>query len=159
MRYLPLFLAFISGWLCAETPKIHTVAGKHGTRFQHFEFEFTAANTILPGDAKIKRKPLGEQTKNFSYGQFEIYIPAEKLTLEKGCKSNYIVRMPMTLDQSDKNAIAEKQTVFRLIRDTVETRSGSVLAVIEIPYGKGCNLFFRTDSNYRYINYIGPIKK
>lgn len=161
MKRCALLVSLIPALLFAQPPEIHTISGKYGMRFQHFEFQFTPENTVLPGDPRLTREPLDESSENFTYGQFEVFIPAEKLTLEMGCKRFYIVRMPMTLDRGAQDYIREKQDLFRAIKNVVVSKSGSVRAVIEITtgYEEGCNLFFRDGPRSKYIDYVGPIKR
>lgn len=142
----------------ASAPKIHTIT-RGGTTFRHFELVLSSENTLLPNAPQIRRERLDENSKNFEYGQFEVFIPAKNLDIELGCKSNYIVRMPMTIEKEKDSDIKAKQALFFAIKKAVETRTGSVRVVLEITYEKGCNLFFRDGPNGRYIDYVGPIKQ
>jgi len=143
----------------ASPPEIHAVTGKNGIKFRHFEIQLSSENTLLPGDPKIHRKRLDEHSENFEYGQFEVFIPAKSLGLGLGCKSNYIVRMPMTLDRSQKTSIKQKQALFYAIKKAVESKTGTVHVVIELTYNEGCNLFFRDGPGGRYIDYVGAIRR
>jgi len=143
----------------ASPPEIHTVIGKNGLKFRHFEIQLSSENTLLPGDPKNNRKRLDEYSENFKYGQFEVFIPEKSLSLELGCKSNYIVRMPMTLDLLQKTSITQKQALFYAIKKAVESKTGTVHVVIELTYNEGCNLFFRDGPGGRYIGYVGAIRR
>ena len=142
----------------ANSPEIHSV-NKNGTKFRHFEMMLSSTNTLLPSDPRIRRERLDESSKNFEYGQFEVFIPAKELDIGLGCKTNYIVRMPMTLALERTTEIEEKQALFFAIKQAVEAKAGTVRVVIEISYDTGCNLFFRSGPGGRYIDYVGPSKR
>jgi len=143
----------------AGPPEIHAVTGKNGVKFRHFEIHLSSENTLLPGDPKINRKRLDEYSENFEYGQFEVFIPAKSLSLGLGCKSHYIVRMPMTLGLGQKTSIKQKQELFYAIKKAVESKTGTVHVVIELTYNEGCNLFFRDGPGGHYIGYVGAIRR
>ncbi len=142
----------------ANSPEIHSIS-KNGTTFRHFELILSSTNTLLPSDPRVRRERLDESSKNFEYGQFEVFIPANELNIGLGCKTNYIVRMPMTLALEKTTEIKEKQALFFAIKKAVEAKAGAVRVVIEISYDKGCNLFFRSGPGGRYIDYVGPSKR
>lgn len=138
-------------------PKIHSVTYKSGITFYHFEFQFKPENTRMPKDFPA-RKQLDDKAMNFKYGQFEVFIPARFLKLPQACTTNYIVRMPQTLDLELGAAfITEKQALYNRIAQVVAGTRDSYNAVIEISHESGCNLFFRTAKG-RYIDYLGPLK-
>lgn len=141
----------------ATTPEIHTIT-RNGTKFRHFEMTLSSSNTLLPNDPSIRRQRLDQSSKNFEYGQFEVFIPAKELDIGLGCKTNYIVRMPMTLSLENSVEIKEKQALYFAIKKAIEAKIGAVRVVIEISYDTGCNLFFRNGPGGRYIDYVEPVK-
>lgn len=153
-----LIAAFASSPSYAIEPKIYTVVRK-GVAFRHFEVELSSTNTLLPRDIR-RRERLDETAENFRYGQFEVFIPPPSLTLPNRCKGNYIVRMPQTLDQ-DKQEIKRKQTLYHRISDAQHDSTKTVRVVLELSNDAdyACNIFFRTDSRGRYIDYVGEIRR
>lgn len=154
--YSLTLLLLLVGKTCATEPIIHKLTYPSGASFQHFQLSLTAKNLLLPQDI-IHRAKLDEHAKNFRYGQFEIFIPATQLKLQQDCQTNYIARMPQTLDVTKQTAIAEKQQLFFRLKDIYLGKAEPIIVVFEAPYSKGCNIFFR---HYRgqYIDYIGPLK-
>ncbi|MRW89031.1 hypothetical protein GJ699_03445 [Duganella sp. FT80W] len=158
LKYVALAAIMAPLLAVASASEIHTIT-RNGTKFRHFEVALSSENTLLPNALEIRRERLDENSKNFNYGQFEVFIPARDLDIGLGCKSNYIVRMPMTIEKEKTADIKAKQAVFFAIKKAVETKTGSVRVVLEITYDKGCNLFFRDGPGSRYIDYVGPIKQ
>lgn len=165
------FLVFISLPLlsiAATSPKIYEVMGKNGLHFQHFEFLFSYQNTVLPRDSRLeslnrfKADPLDEKSDNFKYGQFEVFIPVATLNLHTSCKKFYIVRMPQTLNIEEKAKIEKKQNLFLAIQKAVRTKKGSVKAIIDNTESaekySPCNLYFRSNSNGDYVDYVGRLR-
>ena len=140
----------------AVEPEIYSITYKSGKTFKHFKFQFTPETIKLPKEFPT-RKQLDEKAINFRYGQFEVFIPAEHLNLPQACRSNYIVRMPQTLDLSKKMYIKEKQDLYFQLKKVALGSLDKYSAVIEITYKKGCNLFFRTAKG-KYIHYAGTLK-
>jgi hypothetical protein len=102
---------------------------------------------------------LDDTAGNFKYGQFEVFIPANTLTLPLNCKGNYIVRMPQTLDEN-RTEIQRKQSLYYSIKDAKTAKKRAVRVVLEMSSAPGyaCNLFFRDDGSGRYVDYIGKIR-
>ncbi len=143
----------------AATPQLHTVVSG-GVTFQHFEIELSHANTRLPDDPGIHREQLDENSDNFDYGQFEVFIPVRDLSLPAmTCKRLWIVRMPMTLDKARVADIKTKQALFVEIKKAVESRSGAVRVVLQRADNGPCNLYFRDGPGGRYVDYVGPIRR
>jgi hypothetical protein len=115
----------------ASAPEIHTIT-RNGTKFRHFEVTLSPENTLLPNAPEIRRERLDANSKNFEYGQFEVFIPAKDLDIGLGCKSNYIVRMPMTLEKEKVSDIKAKQALFFAIKKVVETKTNSVRPTIRV---------------------------
>jgi hypothetical protein len=88
-----------------------------------------------------------------------VFIPAQALQLGMGCKRNYIVRMPQTLDLKRTEEIKTKRALFSAIQQVREGKRKQVPVVIEVTNDEGCNLFFRTDSGYGYVDYVGPLRR
>lgn len=143
---------------CQE-PTIHTVIGKSGIGFRHFEVELSAQNTFLHSETLVERRNFGESHGgDLQFGQFEIFIPANQLKLNLGCKTEYNVRMPRTEDSANLSQIKQKQALWQYIKKAVDTKSGSVRVVIEIKQDSGCSLYFRTGLGGKYIDYVGTIR-
>jgi hypothetical protein len=158
-----VLLALLSFPSMAVKPDIVTVTGKYGLKFRHFAFNLNKDNVLLPREVSMQRmhdEKLDEKADNFQYGQFEVFIPARALQLSLGCKRNYIVRMNQTLDLKRTEEIKTKQALFYAIQQVREGKRQQVPVVIEFHYGydKGCNLFFRTGSGGRYVDYVGPLR-
>jgi hypothetical protein len=156
MRSFLLILIYFSSISFAAEPEIYSVTYKSGFTFQHFQFRFTLENTKMPIDFP-RRRQLDDKAENFNYGQFEVFIPAVFLELPQACKSNYIVRMPQTLDLNQEKFIKEKQDLYYKLKKVASGSLDEYSAVIEITHKNGCNLFFRT-AKVRYIDYVGPLK-
>lgn len=152
---LTLLLLFVEKALAIE-PEIHSLSYPSGIKFHHFELQLTAKNLLLPQDF-ANRAQLDEHADNFQYGQFEIFIPTAQLKLPQNCQTNYIARMPQTLDLTQQTAIDKKQQLFFRLKDIYSGKEKPITVVFETPYSQGCNIFFR---HYRgqYIDYIGPLK-
>jgi hypothetical protein len=152
-------LAFLSFSTMAVTPDIVTVTGKNGVKSRHFAFSLNKDNVLLPREVSSQRERLDETAENFQYGQFEVFVPAQALQLPMGCKTNYIVRMPQTLDLESTAEIKAKQALFSALKDVRSGKLEQQSVVIEMNYGKGCNLFFRSGSGGRYVDYVGPVRR
>lgn len=142
----------------AVEPKIYTVVSK-GVTFRHFEVELSSKNTVLPRNIS-GRERLDDKSENFKYGQFEVFVPPTWLSLPNRCKNNYIVWMPQTLDE-DKHEIERKQTLYYRIQHAHHDSTKVVPVVLGLSGDPAyaCNLFFRTDSRGRYIDYVGKLRR
>lgn len=145
------------GAAMAATPGSVTAGGKSGETPRHLELRLTQGNVLLPKDVPNRRERLDEKSENFLFGQFEVFIPAKAIPLDGGCAGNYIVRMPQTIDRKIADDIREKQALYAEIQRVAQGRQEQVAVVIDLRHKKGCNLFFRTDKNGKYLNHARAV--
>lgn len=170
-----IFLALCCGSTAlaqGDGADVYITKGKYWD-YYHIKFTLTPENTLLMLKGYDK---YGPSKYEFEDGMFQVFIPKDKFPIPApNCKEYIILRMPMTISDSNKDKfVAEKKVIFDKIKEMKESGKGQVEVVIQLNNSdadikikskdplalelEGCNVWFR-EAHGRYIDYVGELNE